>query len=57
MNRMSILLLSLLLTACGCRYNGIDTRDVLVSSSGAQASLAPNAASIDVTDERINYVR
>ncbi len=57
MNRISIILLSLLLTACGCRYNGIDTREVLVSSSAAQVSLEPNDASIDVTDERINYVR
>jgi hypothetical protein len=57
MNRISILILSLLLTACGCRYNGIDTREVLVSPSAAHASHDPNDASIDVTDERINYVR
>lgn len=57
MYRISILILSLLLAACSCRYNGIDTREVLVSSSTAQASQDPNDDSIDVTEERINYVR
>lgn len=57
MNRFSIIILSLLLNACGCRYNGIDTREVLVSSSTEHASLNPNEESIDVTEERINYVR
>lgn len=57
MNWMWILMLSLLLSACGCRYNGIDTRDILVSPSASHASFDANDESIDVTDERIRYVR
>ena len=57
MNRISIIILSLFLTACGCRYNGIDTREVLAPPPAARLLLEPNDASIDVTDERINYVR
>lgn len=57
MNRIAIIVFALCLTACNCRYNGIDTREVLVSSSAGQAMLEPNDGSIDVTDERIHYVR
>lgn len=50
MNRISIILLTILLSACNCRYNGIDTREVLVSSD-------INQAFIDVTEPQVIDVR
>ena len=57
MKWISIFIVSLLLTACGCRYNGINNREVLISSAPDQISFEPNDDSIDVTAEQITYTR
>lgn len=57
MKWISMLLLTTLLTACGSYYNGIDNREVLVSSRLIQPAIPPSDASIDVTDERTNDIR
>jgi hypothetical protein len=50
MKTTTIVLLAILLSACNCRYNGIDTREVLVSSG-------TDASSVDVTEAHTTIVR
>jgi hypothetical protein len=52
----SLLLLLLLLSACACRYNGIDTREVLVSSPAPLSTVLDNDT-IDVTKAQQIYTR
>jgi hypothetical protein len=57
MKWIAMFAITLLLSACGCRYNGINTRDVLVSTPGNLVAFEPNDDAIDVTDEHITYTR
>jgi hypothetical protein len=51
-----ILLMPILCSGC-CRYNGIDTREVLVSQGSEQLSWDANDSAINMTDERATFVR